>query len=133
MRIVTAAVIIEEGKLLIARRGEGFDQAGLWELPGGKAEEGETLRECLSRELKEELGITASIGDEIIRVGIPGREGKMELVALKADIEEGRPMAAEHSEIAWISSDELESYKFCPADVLMLAEVGKLMGKGEPS
>ena len=103
MRIVTAAVIIEEGKLLIARRGEGSDQAGLWELPGGKAEEGETLQECLNRELKEELGITASIGSEIMRVDIPGREGKMELVALKAEIEEGRPKAVEHSEIAWIS------------------------------
>ncbi len=56
-----------------------------------------------SRELKEELGINASIGAEIMRVGIPGREGKMELVALKAEIEEGRPMAIEHSEIAWIS------------------------------
>lgn len=132
MKIVTAAVIIEEGKLLIARRGEGSDQTGLWELPGGKAEEGETLRECLNRELKEELGINASIGREIMRVDIPGREGKMALVAFKAEIEEGMPMAIEHSEIAWITCDELASYKFCPADILMLGEVGKLMEEGEP-
>lgn len=131
MKLVTAAVIIEEGKLLIARRGNGSDQEGLWELPGGKAEQGETLQECLRRELHEELGIIARIGDEIMRVDIPGRNGRMALVALRADIVDGKPEAIEHSEIAWIKRDELAHYEFCPADRLMLDELGRLMEKGE--
>jgi len=54
---VTAAVLIENGKVLIARRRPGASQAGLWELPGGKVRAGESPAQCLKREIREELGI----------------------------------------------------------------------------
>ena len=49
--------------MLICQRPEGKTLAGYWEFPGGKLEEGETMPECLKRELKEELGIDAQIGN----------------------------------------------------------------------
>ena len=62
---VVAAIIESEGKILLARRPENGDQPGLWEFPGGKVEAGETQPAALARELLEELGITAQIGDYV--------------------------------------------------------------------
>ena len=56
------------GRVLLARRTEGRDLAGLWEFPGGKREPGETPEAALARELREELGIEADIGAPLIRV-----------------------------------------------------------------
>lgn len=55
---VACAVIVRQGKLLLAQRASN----GLWELPGGKAEPGESLPECLTRELQEELAVTVKVG-----------------------------------------------------------------------
>ena len=61
-----AAVIERDGRFLVTRRLEGTHLAGLWEFPGGKCEPGETHEACLARELMEELGVVATIGDEIL-------------------------------------------------------------------
>ena len=62
--IVVTGAIIQEGKtFLIARRGPYEKSPGMWEFPGGKLEEGESLQECIKRELKEELSIDAVVGD----------------------------------------------------------------------
>ncbi len=55
MKSVTAAIIVREGRYLLARRSEGQNLAGFWEFPGGKIEANETPKECLIRELREEL------------------------------------------------------------------------------
>ena len=73
MKLVTAAAIIEEGSLLIAKRGGESDLEGLWELPGGKVEEGESPEECLERELFEELGVRTDIFEEFASNEIPGK------------------------------------------------------------
>jgi 8-oxo-dGTP pyrophosphatase MutT (NUDIX family) len=62
MQNVTAAVIYNNGKVLLTRRAPGEKHAGWWEFPGGKIEEGETPEQCLARELTEELGIETVIG-----------------------------------------------------------------------
>ena len=54
---VTAAVIMRDGLVLAAKRPEGARHAGAWEFPGGKLEPGETLQQCLKREIREELGL----------------------------------------------------------------------------
>ena len=62
---VVAAILEQNGQILLAQRGTGSDQAGQWEFPGGKVETGESQPEALARELDEELGICARIGDYV--------------------------------------------------------------------
>lgn len=62
MKDVTAAIIIENNKVLLTRRAPGEKHAGWWEFPGGKVEPGEPPENCLRRELREELEIDAAIG-----------------------------------------------------------------------
>lgn len=64
--VVVAAVIEQHGRFLLARRLAGTHLEGLWEFPGGKCEPDETHEACLARELMEELGVGAIVGDEIL-------------------------------------------------------------------
>ena len=66
--VVTAAVIEHDGRLLVTRRPPGAHLEGYWEFPGGKCDPGETHETCLARELREELGVSAVIGAEILSV-----------------------------------------------------------------
>lgn len=62
---VVAAIIEQRGNILLAQRPIGGDQAGLWEFPGGKVEHGESQPAALARELEEELGIIATVGEYV--------------------------------------------------------------------
>ena len=62
---VTCAVMIRDGRVLLARRSQGQKNAGLWEFPGGKVEKGETDAECLAREIREEFGVGGSVGAHV--------------------------------------------------------------------
>ncbi len=122
MKVVTAAVIIENGRLLLARRPEGDNLAGLWELPGGKIEPGESLQECMERELLEELGMSSVVGEEIARTVYHYGHGTFEMVALLAQRgSEYRPTF--HSEIRWLTRGELTEISLAPADVALLAQL----------
>ena len=86
MRAVTAAVIERDGAILVARRAPGHKLAGLWEFPGGKVEDGESLEECLRRELVEELGISCSIGTVVAGSECHHGDYAIRLIALRATI-----------------------------------------------
>src|SRR5215831_4870461 len=68
MKRVVAGLIVQNGKLLVCQRTRHQTMPLKWEFPGGKIEEGEQPRDALRRELEEELGILATIGDEIARI-----------------------------------------------------------------
>ena len=68
MKRVVAALIVKEGKLLVCQRTRHQTMPLKWEFPGGKIEEGEQPRYALRRELEEELGILATVGDEVKRI-----------------------------------------------------------------
>lgn len=122
MRQVAAAVIIEHGRLFIARRPECDPLAGMWELPGGKLEAGEALDECLRRELDEELGMIAEVGLELARTVYSYDHGSFELVALHTvRLSPYRP--AVHDATAWVSSSEIRGYRLAPADVALVDEI----------
>ncbi|MBT3349276.1 8-oxo-dGTP diphosphatase MutT [bacterium] len=114
---VTAAIIFKNEKLLIARRADDFEIQNLWEFPGGKIEKGETPEECLARELHEELGIRAEIG-EFFAENVHAYPKK--IVRLRAFLVKNFTgeisLSREHSEFRWIGLDELDQFTFAPAD-----------------
>ena len=113
--IVTAAVIEREGAFLVARRPPGVHLAGLWEFPGGKCDPGETLRDCLSREILEELGCGVSIGDEIYTASHEYPERTVHLHFFDCRLE-GEPVANIGQELQWVPRAALTALSFPPAD-----------------
>lgn len=112
---VTAAVIERDGAFLVARRPEGAHLAGLWEFPGGKCDPGETLRECLAREIREELGCGLSIGEEIYTTSHDYPERTVQLHFFDCRLQ-GEPAANIGQELRWVPRAALGSLPFPPAD-----------------
>ncbi len=117
MIIVTAGIIRKGSKILIARRSPKKHLAGFWEFPGGKIEEDETLEECLSRELKEELGITVNVGEFFMENSHKYGENEILLKAFFCEYVLGDIVLNDHDKINWVEIIELENYQFAPADI----------------
>lgn len=113
---VTAAVIERDGRFLIARRPAGERRGGLWEFPGGTLEPGEDPRECLRRELREELGVEAEIGELLVRHVQVYEDVTIELSSYRARLLAGVPRAREHDALAWVAPEDLGAYEFPAAD-----------------
>ena len=113
---VAAGLIHRDGRYLIARRKRGAHLAGFWEFPGGKREAGESLTECLQRELFEELSIRVDlpIPYRIIRHDYQDRI--IELHFFRCAIEQGEPMPIGCEEIRWVCPEDLTQFTFPPAD-----------------
>lgn len=117
MKEVAAAVIMKDKRILITRRGPDSKLAGYWEFPGGKVEEGETRRECLERELYEELGIQAHAGEEIAESEYHYDHGAFLIIAIEAFFDGDEIILTDHDDLAWVSPSDLQKYKLAPADV----------------
>jgi mutator protein MutT len=116
MKIVVAAAIVEDhDHYFVTRRQQGVHLEGLWEFPGGKCEPGETLEASLRRELKEELGADAEIGEEIFAVTHDYPDRSVELHFLSCTLLNA-PVARLGQEMRWVARKELKSLKFPPAD-----------------
>ena len=118
--VVTAAVIEQDGRYLVTRRLEGAHLEGYWEFPGGKCEPGESLEACLRRELIEELGTDAAIGDELLAVTHEYPERSIELHFIACRLARD-PIALLGQEMRWVAREELSSLEFPPADHELIA------------
>ena len=107
---VIASVFIENGKILIAQRGKQDSNFKKWEFPGGKMEEGETEKDCLARELFEELGIQATIDSYITSSFFEHKGNNMEMKAYFVNSYIGNFTLTEHLEIRWVTKEDLLSY-----------------------
>ena len=124
MRIrVIAGAVEESGTVLCARRGDSQANAGMWELPGGKVEPGETDAQALIRELKEELGIVVEVGQLVGSHCHDYPHIRIELVAYRCIIQRGRPEATEHAEVRFVPHAELSGLCWAPADVPLIARL----------
>ncbi|MBT2514218.1 (deoxy)nucleoside triphosphate pyrophosphohydrolase [Arthrobacter sp. ISL-30] len=110
------------GRLLVARRTAPPQFAGMWEFPGGKVENGETFEQALHRELREELGVSVRLGDELrapVEAGWPLNERAVMRVWF-AEVSDGEPRALEdHDELRWVplaDSDATLGLPWIPAD-----------------
>ena len=113
---VAAGLVYREGRYLIARRSPGVHLAGFWEFPGGKCEVGETLEECLRRELFEELGIGIDVPIPFQIIRHEYEEKTVELHFFRCQIETGQATAIDCAEIRWVWPHELGDFEFPPAD-----------------
>ena len=123
---VSTGIILHEGKILIGQRKRGKPQELLWEFPGGKQEEGETMPECLYRELKEELDIEVAVGDFFMESVYQYEFGEISLNAYFATLSaDQEPVLKEHPQLAWINPKDLGAYAFAPADLPIVEALKK--------
>lgn len=120
---VAAGLLFREGKLLITQRPAGGHLAGLWEFPGGKCEPGETLPECLQRELHEELGVVVNVRECVESLEHAYPEKTIQLSFYRCALVMGEPEGREGQAVKWIGSEELDNICFPEADARLLEQL----------
>jgi 8-oxo-dGTP diphosphatase len=130
MKRVVAGLIVKDGKLLVCQRTRHQTMPLKWEFPGGKIEEGEQPRYALRRELEEELGILATVGDEVRRIQHEYPNGGM--VELRFFIVREYQREIENRifrDMQWAEPKDLPAYDFLEADLTLVKELaaGKLL------
>ena len=120
---VTAAVMVHDEMLLIAKRKPTARLPNLWELPGGKVECNETPVECLKREIKEEFDIEITVGEYLGSSIYTYDFGTIELMAFRADWDSGDLILKDHDEIRWVFPHELDQFEFAPADIAFVEKI----------
>lgn len=117
---VMAAIIAENGKVLIAMRKAIGRLANLWEFPGGKIEFGETPEQCLKRELHEEFEINVEVGEHLGTSVHEDNSGAIELMAYKTRVISGEFKLNDHAKVEWVEAKDLRRYEFVPADLIFI-------------
>lgn len=123
MTEVVAALIWRGNKFLACQRPAHKTRGLLWEFVGGKVEPGETKEEALIRECKEELNVLIEVGDIYMDVIHSYSDLDVHLTVYEAKIVNGYPQKLEHSDIRWITVDEIDDLQFCPADEPILTKL----------
>lgn len=113
---VVAAVIRRGDEILVSLRHPKHARPSQWEFPGGKLEKGESERQALVREIREELGVRCEVGALVTRVVHPYPDTDVEIAFYETRIVEGVPAPLEMAEIRWVHRRDLESMDFLEAD-----------------
>ena len=121
---VVAAVIQRDERYLITRRLDGTHLAGLWEFPGGKIQAGELPEAALVRELAEELGVTADVGELLESVDWAYPEKRVRIFFFRVTIQ-GDPRPLQGQEMLWIAAAELSSHRFPEADAHLVGRLAR--------
>lgn len=130
MKRVVAALIVKDGKILACQRTRHQTMPLKWEFPGGKIEEGEQPREALHRELDEELGIDATIGDEVRRMRHEYKRGNaVELSFFVVSEFKGQLENRIFHDVQWVERDRLPRFDFLDADLKLVSDLaaGKVL------
>ena len=128
-KIVGAGVVVgRDGRILMAQRKETSMLGGLWEFPGGTLEKGETMPECIRRELNEELGIDTRIGPRLLIVRHAYSHFTIALHVHWARITKGRPRAIHCAAFAWVRPTAMRKYPFSKADLQIVQCLEKWSG-----
>lgn len=127
MKEVAAAIILFNNRVLIAQRAPNEKLAGKWEFPGGKVEIGETLQECLKREISEEFDVDIEVVDFFGESIYEYESSCIKLMAFLCKWNSGDFILKVHSNIEWVDKNELDSYDFAPADIPLVEKLKSYM------
>ena len=127
VEVVAGVIRDKSGRVLLARRTEGRDLAGLWEFPGGKREPGETPEGALARELHEELGIDIDCGPPLIAVPQRYPHKRLRLDVRAIAHWRGTVKGHEGQALAWAPPHTLPSYAMPPADIPLIPHLTDLL------
>lgn len=133
---VVAAIIFRTSSdgicsVFATQRGYG-DWKGWWEFPGGKIESGETPQAALEREIQEELATQISVGDFIDTIEYDYPEFHLSMQCFACNVVSGKLELLEHENAAWLTSENLRSVKWLPADLIILDKVETLLNRPLP-
>lgn len=125
-----AAILVEGGRVLVARRFDDAHLGGLWEFPGGKIEPGETDEAALARELREELGIEVRVGPVwgILAHRYPERSVRLRFHFVRRTA--GEPRAIGCADLRWVTPPELSALPFPAADRILVDELNRAHREG---
>ncbi len=129
---VVAGFLRKGGLVLVGQRPENHSLAGQWEFPGGKIESGETPEQALKRELSEELGIEAEVGE--LKLACTHHYGDVNILILFYEILywKGEPKAQHHLMLEWIEPLDLTKRQIPEANVKILDRIFKALGTEWP-
>ncbi len=120
-KVIGVAVIWnQEGQILIDRRLPQGAMGGLWEFPGGKIEPGETVEECIHREIWEELGIKIEVGEHLLTIDHTYTDLRVSLNVHHCRHVEGVPQPLECDQVRWVNLDELDQFTFPQANTQII-------------
>ncbi len=123
---VAAAIIIQDDKVFATQRGYGAFKDG-WEFPGGKIEDGETPREALVREIKEELDTEIEVTDFLETVEYDYPDFHLSMDCFFCTIRSGELVLKEHEAARWLTAETLDSVEWLPADLGLVADIKKYL------
>lgn len=127
---VVAAIILHEGRVFATQRGYGAFKDG-WEFPGGKIEPGETPKEALIREIKEELDVEIEVNDFLETVEYDYPEFHLSMDCFFCGIKSGEMVLKEHEAAKWLTEDTLDSVDWLPADKGLIDGIRRYIRKIE--
>ena len=125
---VCAAAVVRDGRVLVGRRNRLVSDPGRWELPGGKLLVGEDPRDCLVRELMEEFGVQAEVGDLVAVTNHRYENRNILLIVYRASIPEGPLSSSDHDMLIWADRDQLGRLDFLEADLPAVGDWVAIVG-----
>lgn len=123
---VVAAVIFQDGKVFATQRGYGPYKDG-WEFPGGKVEAGERPEDALRREIHEELETDIQVGELIDTIEYDYPDFHLSMKCYVCEILSGNPHLVEHEAARWLTTDQLDSVEWLPADITLIPKIARML------
>lgn len=117
VKVACGVIFNDDGYVFVCRRKQEKSLGGHWEFPGGKVEEGESLQECLKRELLEELDMEVDVKDHLKTVLHDYGTFQIELVAFSCDFRRSSLVMTDHDKFEWVNVSALLVKNLAPADV----------------
>ena len=124
---VACAIIIDCGKILIAQNNESSDHPFQWEFPGGKVKTGETEKECIVREIEEELNLTVEVVEALTPVEYDYKIKAIRLIPFVCSLVSGEMKLNDHRAVKWMTIDELGELDLAEADKVLIQLVENRM------